>query len=71
LTARPVECSPEIILGSRCLRGRILQEDQFAFGAQQLGNLPEFFGTLGAGDRVVDGIKCVSDLPGFPKPLAI
>jgi hypothetical protein len=31
--------------------------------------LPEFFGTLGAGDRVVDGVNCVSDLPGFSQTL--
>jgi hypothetical protein len=31
--------------------------------------LPEFFGTVGAGDRVVDGVKCVSDLPGFSQTL--
>jgi hypothetical protein len=31
--------------------------------------LPELFGTLGAGDRVVDGAKRISDLPGFPQTL--
>src|SRR5205814_2811108 len=36
---------------------------------QQLGNGPELFGTLGAGDRVVDGVKCVSDLPGLSQTL--
>jgi hypothetical protein len=31
--------------------------------------LPEFFGTLGARDRVVDRVKCVSDQPGFSQTL--
>ena len=69
MTGRPADAPSRVLAGNNLRRaslcGRILQEDQLAFDAQQLRHLPEFFGTLGARDRVVDGVKCASDLPGF------
>jgi hypothetical protein len=59
---------PEIIFGSGGRSGT-LQEDYLAFDAQQLGQLPEFVGTLGARDRIVDRVKCVGDLPGLSQTL--
>jgi hypothetical protein len=43
LTARPIQRLPEVILGSHCLLGHVLQQQKLALYAQQLGKLPELW----------------------------
>ena len=63
MSARPVERLSEVILGRRCGCGFTLQQLKLAPYAQQLGNLPVFFGLLGLRDRLLDLGESVGDLP--------
>src|ERR1700738_1989492 len=67
LPVRPVERLPQVTLGRRRGFGRVLQQNELALDAQQLGDWPAFFGALGSQDRLLDRGEPVGNLPG-PAP---
>src|ERR1700719_1233159 len=56
LPARPTERLPVVIFGRRRGSGPSLQQQKLAFDAQQLGNAPAVFITLGSRQRLVDRV---------------
>ena len=62
-----IERRPEMLLGDcRRVRG-MLQQDQFAFDTQELGQVPAFIARLATCERLIDGFEPQRDLTGLAK----
>src|SRR6266404_5629774 len=54
LPARPIERAQKVLLGRRRRLRRTLQQDEFAFDAQQLGDAPALLVAFGPCECLVD-----------------
>ena len=57
-----VDGRSEMFLGRRMRARRILQQDQFAFDAQQLGDVSPFVAGFAAQEGLIDGFEPQRDL---------
>jgi hypothetical protein len=62
---RAVERLLEMFLGDSSRISRMLQQDQFAFDAQQLGKIPAFVAGYAASKRLIDSFESRSDFTGL------